>query len=124
MLSLNHPFFVFLDFVGSAISHTPSEPATKGYVDGKTNKYENGYYVGTGTTKVFNFNNKPIAIFMFNADNIYLSFGFIGTYLFDMDSVTDVGNILWSDNKITISSGDINYYNRTDVPYYYLVLLE
>lgn len=41
MLSLNHPFFVFLDFVGSAISHTPSEPATKGYVDGnKLQKYQ------------------------------------------------------------------------------------
>ena len=100
-----------------------SEPATKEYVDGKTNKYENGYYVGTGTTKVFNFNNKPIAIFIFNAYLTYLSFGFIGlSSLLNMSSIDRVGNISWSDNKITISSDNINYYNEEDHPYYYLAL--
>lgn len=117
-----------LDMNGNRITNLPtptsnSDPATKGYVDGKTNKYENGYYVGTGTTKVFNFNNKPIAIFMFNANSIYLSFGFIGlSSLLDMSSIQSVGDILWSDNKITISSDDISYYNKMGNPYYYLAL--
>ena len=34
MLSLNHPFFVFFDWLVSH-PHTPSDPATKEYVDGK-----------------------------------------------------------------------------------------
>ena len=101
----------FLCFLISWVCHPhiPSDPATKEYVDGKTNKYENGYYVGTGTTKVFNFNNKPIAIFMFNAYSTYLSFGFIGlSSLLDMSSIQIVGDISWSDNKITISYGQRN----------------
>ena len=60
---------------------------------------------------------------MFNAYSIHLSFGFIGlSSLLDMSSIQRVGDILWSDNKITISSDDISYYNKIDNPYYYLAL--
>ena len=76
MLSLNHPFFVFLLVRLAIHPHAPSDPATKEYVDGNTLKsdifYQNSFSSISSNGVALGFKMENLLSFMKEHNLIYI----------------------------------------------------
>lgn len=119
-----------LDMNGNRITNLPtptsnSDPATKGYVDGKTIFYEKGSYIGDGQlTKTITFSKN---IFYF----VVVGHGYISEAMKDDYSLYNksysIAMIDMSNNNIEISTdirGNTTYFNHDGASYSYFGLFE
>ena len=102
-----------------------SEPATKGYVDGKTIFYEKGSYIGDGKlTKTITF-SKNIFYFVV-VGHSYISEAMKSDYSLYNESYS-IAMIDMSNNNIEISTdirGNATYFNYDGIEYSYFGLFE
>ena len=102
-----------------------SEPATKGYVDGKTKFYEKGDYLGNdGKTKTITFSKNIFYFVVVGYDKVCEAIKGNSSLYNDSSSIALVE---WNNNEITISTeiqGYADYFNRKDYYYLYFGLYE
>lgn len=119
-----------LDMNGNRITNLPtptsnSEPATKGYVDGKTIFYKKGSYIGNGQkTKTITFPKNIFYFVVIGYDKVCEAIkGNSSLY----NNSTSIALIEWNNNGITISTeiqGYADYFNRNNYYYVYFGLYE
>lgn len=102
-----------------------TDAVNKGYVDGKTTFYEQGYYTGDGSkTKTITFSKKILCILIIG--NSKLSYAKVEGKLYN-GGVSIDAYVTLNNNSVTISTeiaGYADYFNKNDHSYYYFGLYE